>query len=155
MKKIILTLSIIMSTISLANAQDLFVETKIELPAENDYIFGGGLTFGYYFDLADNLRIGPSIAADYYLADSESSASNALYIPLAVSTDFQFADNTSIGLDVGYSLGVSPSNAKGGFYYRPSIRYNIIQVSYSTISLGNGNNFSAFQIGLKMDSSQY
>ncbi|WP_299667527.1 hypothetical protein [uncultured Polaribacter sp.] len=94
--------------------------------------FGLGVTSGYsiYF------------GKDYDEGLVEIEGANFSYLPLAGAFRFNLSEDFSIGTDVGYAFGLS-DNTDGGFYYKPTLGFNIgdssqLILSYQGISEDGG-----------------
>ena len=58
-----------------------------------------------------------------------------------------------LGADLGYAIGVSPSDNDGGFYYAPRIQYGVsesidIVLAYRGISV-DGGSFDVLTLGIE------
>ena len=73
------------------------------------------------------------------------------FVPLALSTRIWPSQDFSLGIDVGYALGISDGN-DGGLYFRPVLgylfgTYTEINVSHTTIKL-DGASWTTINFGI-------
>ena len=110
----------------------------------SDYTsFSVGLDANYLFEINEKFAVGPatgfshSFGKDYYGVNEDVQ-----FIPVAAAGRFNINDKMSVGVDLGYAIGVSDGD-HGGFYYRPLFGYNItemIQLNASYIGVSRSNN---------------
>jgi hypothetical protein len=73
------------------------------------------------------------------------------FLPIAASGRFMPSEAFSVGLDLGYAIGISDGN-DGGLYYRPIVGYAVttgteLNLSYTGISL-DGATWSTINLGV-------
>ena len=78
---------------------------------------------------------------------------DAGFIPIAGAARFNVSDDFILGADLGYAIGVSPSDNDGGFYYAPRIQYGVsesidIVLAYRGISV-DGGSFDVLTLGIE------
>ena len=64
-------------------------------------------------------------------------------MPIAAAGRYGISDKLTLGADIGYAIGLSPSGNDGGFYYRPMVVYSInenisLNLSYSGVEVEGG-----------------
>jgi len=111
----------------------------------------------YLFEISDSFRAGGSTGYSHSFADTIKvngftiEADDIQYIPLAGSLRLDVPSNFTLGLDVGYGIGVNKGN-DGGFYFSPRVQYNIINpidavLAYRSLSI-DGNAWDIISLGL-------
>ncbi len=150
--------------------------------ASNTSSFVIGAEVNYLFEVSDEFKVGPSLAYSHFigkeqkasdalggalgdlggavgglldgLADAAgvNTSTDISYLPIAAAARYSASESFTLGADLGYAVGISPSGAQGGFYYRPVVGYNLgestmIQASYSGISV-TGGSLSNFGLGV-------
>ncbi len=128
----------------------------------NLFIFkGSNITadLNYLWDVADNFKAGIATGLSYNLGDSidlgefgSFDIEDALFLPIAAAARFSSCDLT-VGVDLGYAIGLSPSGNDGGFYYSPRLEYSFsdsldLVAAYRGISL-DGGSFDVITFGLQ------
>lgn len=107
---------------SFAVSADLYFMKSINSTVGFGVTTGYTMYFGKDFDTALGTVEGP----------------NTSYLPLAGAIRLNLTEDLSFGTDVGYAFGLS-DNVDGGFYYKPTIGFNIgdesqLMLSYQGIS---------------------
>ena len=132
-----------------------------------------GAEVNYLFSVSDDFKVGPSVSYLHYVSKSAKDIAEGLnggplpdndnreyaeevddmsLLPLAAAGRYNVADNFILGADLGYAVGISPDEeAKGGFYYRPMVGYNVsenimLQATYSGVNR-EGKIFANIAIG--------
>lgn len=94
----------------------------------------GAIEANYLFKVSEKFKVGPSIS---YLHFQQEGADVA-FLPLAVAGRYDVAEKFTVGADLGYGIGVRPSDKNdGGFYYRALVGYKVtdaitLHLDYST-----------------------
>lgn len=132
MKKLLATILLLGATL-IVNAQDgkLRLGPNIGLTTgggDTVFVIGGDLE--YLFDVEDKFEVGGATGAIF------ATEGNAIFLPLAASGRFNPSNDISIGLDLGYVIGLNQSG--NGFYFRPIFGYNLnkdvqLRATYSGI----------------------
>ncbi len=141
-----------------ANAQEGSFNVGANLGlATGDSSDGYGLTFSleanYLFSVADQFEVGPSVSYLTYVGDEIGGfeVENASFMPIAAAGRYAVSETFTVGLDLGYGIGLSPDGIDSGLYYRPLVGYQVtesimIQAAYSGISL-DGSTASNVSLG--------
>jgi hypothetical protein len=165
MKKIILTVAAVF-VLSFANAQDGGFKAGIHagLPMgdiKDSFSFAVGLDLAYLWSISDKFQAGLTTGYAHYLGKSETvdlgggfsatyDTEDGGFIPLAATAQYSVAENFFVGADLGYAIGVSPSENKGGFLYQPKVGYQTekfeLYAGYKGISVDQGT-FSSVNLG--------
>ncbi|WP_299159503.1 outer membrane beta-barrel protein [uncultured Tenacibaculum sp.] len=157
MKKLLCTIVLVITALT-ANAQDGQFNLGINggLPIgdfDKTHSFTLGAEVNYLFEVAENFKVGPSVAFINYFGKEENNIGfgDIQFLPVSAAARYNLSEKFSFGADLGYGIGINNGN-DGGFYYRPLISYAIsekmaIQGSYSGISK-NGNTISNIGIGV-------
>lgn len=142
MKKVLLVIAMVAAGFT-ANAQEgvLNVGGTIGLPTGdmNEANVTGAIEANYLFTVADKIKVGPSVSYLHFQAEGADLA----FLPLAVAGRYSASDKVVVGLDLGYGIGVRPSEfTQSGFYYRPMVGYKVtdkitVHVDYSSVVLGD------------------
>lgn len=138
MKKLFLTAAIAVFGLVGANAQDSGFEAGVFVGAPigdaDGFSINAGATFGYYFEVIENLKIGGIVGVDHFFGKDYDYGSvtiegdGATFIPIAASAKYTFAEQFFAGLDLGYDIGVSDGAGDGGFLYRPRVGWSTSMV---------------------------
>ena len=126
--------------------------------ASDGYSFTLGAEVNYLFDVSSDFKAGVSASyltffgKDIDFLGTTIEIENAAVLPIAGAVRYLASDKFSIGVDLGYAIGISPDGNDGGFYYRPLIGYNLsekmeLNASYSGISV-EGGTIANFGLGL-------
>ncbi len=106
--------------------------------------FGAGLTVGYlnYFGKTISNPIFDDVSFDDFG-----------FLPIAASGRFQASEKFTLGLDLGFALGLSPDGIDDGFYWAPKAQYGITQsldlvLAFRSINL-DGGSFDALSLGIE------
>jgi hypothetical protein len=101
---------------------------------ESDSEFKYGLAASYLTYFGKTVEIAPGIEGDI---------DNVSFLPIAAAGRYGISDKLTLGADIGYAIGLSPSGNDGGFYYRPMVVYSInenisLNLSYSGVEVEGG-----------------
>ena len=162
MKKVLLSVVMLVFAVSV-NAQkgNFSAGVNLGLPtadASDGYSFALGAEVNYLFDVSSDFKAGVSASyltffgKDIDFLGTTIEIENAAVLPIAGAVRYLASDKFSIGVDLGYAIGISPDGNDGGFYYRPLIGYNLsekmeLNASYSGISV-EGGTIANFGLGL-------
>lgn len=129
--------------------------------------FSTGIDVSYLFEINDKFSLGPATGYSHSFGDSVGNSSldydDFQYIPIAGAGRFHINEMFTVGVDLGFAVGVNDGN-DGGFYFRPLFGYNVTEkimltASYRGISLSNktiydgttyygyGGSFSILSVG--------
>ena len=135
--------------------------------------FAIGLDVNYLFEINDKFRVGPATGFAHAFGKSETiygfkyDYGDFQYIPIAAAGRFSPNEKITIGVDLGFGIGLNDGN-DGGLYFRPLFGYNVsdkimLTASYRAVSLGTarvyngtydddyyyyyGGTFSIFSVG--------
>lgn len=119
--------------------------------------FAIGLDAKYMFSVSDQFNVGVATGYQNTITDDVSAFGfsadlpNIQFLPIAASAQFLASEKISLGLDLGYAVGLT-DNVDGGFYFRPIVGYNIsetfeLNLSYSSVSLEN-TSWSTLNVGV-------
>tara|TARA_R110000868_G_scaffold117587_1_gene312120 strand:- start:2819 stop:3325 length:507 start_codon:yes stop_codon:yes gene_type:complete len=159
MKKIVLFITFALIGFSSHAQEGLKVGVNAQLPVgdtANIYSYGLALDVAYMLQVSDSFDAGVSFGfTNLFLKNEykELGFYNAQFFPMAVSGRFNIIDDFSIGMDLGYALGLDQGN-EGGLYYRPILGYNAfnkgqLNLSYSGMSIKDGGfTFSTINLGI-------
>ncbi|MBT8254068.1 MAG: outer membrane beta-barrel protein [Flavobacteriaceae bacterium] len=105
--------------------------------------FSAGIVTGYSHSFGDELDLGPLGSVD---------VDDIQFIPLAAAGRLALSDEFSLGVDLGYAIGVNDGN-DGGFYYAPRIQYGVsdgldIVGAYRGVSVSGGS-FDIITLGVE------
>ncbi len=160
MKKVVIVAVLALIGFSV-NAQDgLKLGANLGLPVGDAGDISGfsiGIDAQYMFETAGDFDLG--VAAGFTNAFGKTIGDDSFsieiddvqFLPLAGVARFNASEEMSVGVDLGYALGIS-DGIDGGFYYRPTVGYAVsdnveINASYSGISL-DGGTWSTINLGV-------
>jgi len=160
MKKVVLVVALALIGCSLQAQDGLKLGANLGLPvgdAGDVSSFSIGLDAQFMFETAGEFDLG--VATGFTNAFGKTIGDGAFsveiedvqFLPLAGVARYNASEEMSIGVDLGYALGISDGN-DGGFYYRPTVGYAIsdnveINASYTGISL-DGGTWSTINLGV-------
>lgn len=128
---------------------------------ENSANFKVGGDLAYLFSFVDIIEIGPLAGYSHYFIQNgislpyfkSSESIDVKFLPLAISGRIFVGENTFLGADAGYAIGLVDWT-NGGIYYRPKAGiafYNMtILVSYEGINMNEGI-ISSANIGVEFE----
>ena len=164
MKKLVLSIAIALGALTASAQEGQFnVGANIGIPVgdvKDATSISYSIEANYLFEVADAIKVGPSVSYLGYGLDGDyKDLFEALgfdveapaYLPIAAAGRFAASEQFTIGLDLGYALGINEGN-DGGLYYRPLVGYNVseavmIQAAYSGIN-NDGATASAISLGV-------
>lgn len=122
--------------------------------------FSIAVDLGYLFDVSDNFQAGPTIGFSQSFGDEIDTGigtfevDDVQFLPIAAAGRFHATDEFSLGLDLGYALGINDGN-DGGFYYAPRAAYSLSEtldlvLAYRGVSL-DGGSWDIISLGLEID----
>lgn len=117
-----------------------------------------GADLSYLFEVAEVISVGPMIGYSHFFGDEidfngmgTMDIDDINFLPIAASGKIGLMNGLSLGLDLGYALGLNDGN-DGGFYYRPKVGFNLVGIgliaSYSGVSV-DGGTFSSVNLGVE------
>lgn len=145
------------------NAQNFKLGINAGLPvgdADNVSSFSLILDANYLWEVAESFDAGIMASFSHSFGKEEKVAGmtynydDISYLPIGAAGRFNASDRFTIGLDLGYAIGVS-KNIDGGFYYAPKVQYGIsdgmdLVAAYRGVS-ANGGSFNIFSLGLEFN----
>lgn len=155
MKKLFL-LPVVFFTLLNANAQDFVLGLNVGLPLgdiKDAYTLNIGADLSYLWKVSEEFNAGVTAGYSHFLGDSDFDIDDAGFLPIAAAGRFNVSEDFTIGADLGYAVGVSPSGNDGGFYYAPKVQYGVSQsidivLAYKGISV-DGGTFSTINLGIE------
>lgn len=148
MKKLILAAAI--AVFGLSNAQ-FKLGAHVGLPvgdASNGSSFALGVDAAYMWPVASEFNLG--IASGYSAWLGKNGAGTLSSVPVAVSAEYKFTPEFSLGVDLGYAFMFASGFSDGGFYYQPKVAYHFgpseVNLGYVGISK-NGFTTSSVNVG--------
>ena len=134
MKKIFLLSLFTIFSLSVMNAQDQFkIGAAGGLPIGDSSelsLFAIAVDLGYLFEITENIKAGPISGYSHTFGDDITSGPiiiedgvDVQFIPVGVGGRYALASKLSVGIDLGYAIGLNDGN-DGGFYYAPRISYS-------------------------------
>ncbi|GGH48007.1 hypothetical protein [Mangrovimonas yunxiaonensis] len=130
MRKIYVTLVVVLAMAFGVKAQEGFsVGPFIGVPVADggDFAtFSLGFDATYQFAIADKFSVGPSLGFSHSFGDTYYGFDydDTQFVPIAGAGRFYINEMFTVGLDLGYAVGINDGN-DGGVYYRPMFGYNI------------------------------
>lgn len=164
MKKLVLSIAILLAGLTVSAQEGQFnAGANIGIPtgdSGDSTSIAYSIEANYLFEVSDAFKVGPSVSYLGYIYKSEiKDAADAggydldspAFLPIAAAGRFAASEQFTIGLDLGYAVGLNDGN-DGGLYYRPLVGYNVsdsamIQASYSGVS-DDGFTASAISLGV-------
>lgn len=160
MKKVVLVVALALIGFSLHAQDGLRLGANLGLPVGDAGDVSGfsiGLDAQYMFETAGEFDLGVATgftnAFGKTIGDGTFSVEvdDVQFLPLAGVARFSASEEVSVGVDLGYAVGISDGN-DGGFYYRPTVGYDVsdnveINASYTGISL-DGGTWSTINLGV-------
>jgi hypothetical protein len=155
MKKLLLCAAFAVFAFSNVNAQNFNVGVNLGLPMgdiKDTASLNIGVEANYLWNVSDGFNAGLLASYSHYTAKS-GYGDDAGFLPIAAAGRFNVSDDFTIGADLGYAIGVSPSGIDSGFYYAPKVQYGVsesidIVLAYKGISV-TGGTFSSLNIGVE------
>lgn len=161
MKNFFLLLTFMISTLSI-NAQELNIGISGALPvgdASDISSFGVNAEATYLRAFGEQLDLGLNAGYLHYFGKDYDSSFGTFetedlgFLPIALAGRFNATSNLVLGADLGYAIGISPSDIDGGFYYAPKVLYGIthsldVVLSYRSVNL-DGISIDAFTFGVE------
>jgi len=164
MKKLLFCAVIALFGLSNVNAQSNFnAGVNLGLPigdAADGWTFNVTLDLSYLWEVSDVFDAGLATGYSHSFGDSidlgefgSFDVDDAGFIPIAGAARFNVSDKFILGADLGYAIGVSPSDNDGGFYYAPRLQYGVsesidIVFAYRGVSL-DGGSFDVLTLGVE------
>ncbi|MGL2987646.1 hypothetical protein ACSVH5_08620 [Flavobacterium sp. RSSA_27] len=161
MKKIIL-IAVAVFGFAFANAQDggFKLGANLGLPLgdiKDSYSLNLGVDVAYTWKVSEKFEAGFGAGYAHYLGETidfggfELDVEDAGFVPVYGTAQYSLSDKLFLGLDLGYAIGVAPSENDGGFLYQPKIGYSFgktdLFLGYKGISV-DGGTFSSLNLGV-------
>lgn len=115
--------------------------------------FSIGIDAVYLWEIDDRFEAGVAGGLTNAFGKSESGFDypDVQFLPVAAAGRFHASDLVTLGLDLGYAIGINDGN-DGGFYYRPQAGYALsdllqLTLSYTGVSVSGGT-WSTIGLGL-------
>lgn len=156
---------LLLFSVSTINAQRFSVEIGGGFPvgdADDFYTFGLLANGTYVWSISENFHLGVTGGILYSFGDEidfgfvRIDVEDAGFIPVAAAARFPISTRFKIGTDIGYAIGIKPSENDGGFYYAPRVHYAVSELidlvaAFRGISLSNANsaNFNHITFGVE------
>ncbi len=131
------------------NAQELKVGVSLGLPigdAGDLYTFNLTSDVLYLWEVSEEFSAGVATGISYNFGDSIGpfDVDDAVFLPIAAAGRYAVSEKFTVGADLGYGIGISPSENDGGFYYAPKVQYSVtealdIVLAYRGVSLDGGS----------------
>ncbi|MFH4965629.1 outer membrane beta-barrel protein [Gaetbulibacter sp. M235] len=163
MKKLLL-IAIAVFGLSSVNAQSNFnAGINLGLPvgdAGDGWTFNVTLDLSYLWEVSEGFDAGLATGYSHSFGDSIDlgefgtfDVDDVGFLPIAAAGRFNVSDKFILGADLGYAIGVSPSDMESGFYYAPRIQYGVsesidIVLAYRGVSL-DGGSFDVLTLGVE------
>lgn len=154
MRKSFLVVLAVLAFASL-HAQGFRAGGSVGLPVGNASNFTSvalSADLGYFFQASDAFSVGPSIGYTAFFKEN-SDGHTISFLPIAAAGRIGLSDDFTLGIDVGYGVGLKNRN-EGAFYFAPKIQYGVIKpldivLGYKGLS-NHGNNFGQVFLGLEV-----
>lgn len=121
--------------------------------------FSLGADLTYLFPVSDAFGVGPTVGVSHSFGDSidvlgtSVDLEDTTFIPIAAAGRFGVSETFTLGVDLGYGVGIAPDGNDGGFYYSPRVGYSVtdlieIVLAYRGVSL-DGGSWDVVSLGLE------
>ncbi len=175
MKKLFLAVFVVFAFTSV-NAQDFNAGLSFGLPvgdassdlesgfSGNTHTFSIVLDINYLWNVSEKFDAGIASGYSHSFGDKISYEDENVivtnirfpdvgFLPIALAGRFNVSDKFTLGADLGYAIGITPSENDGGFYYAPKVQYGIsdaiaIVAAYRGVSLDSGS-FGNISLGIE------
>ncbi len=159
MKKIALFTLAVLFGLSCVKAQDFNGGIHLGLPigdAGDISTFSLIADLNYLFDVSEEFKVGPSVGYSHSFGDEIGGfeIDDFQFLPIAAAGRFNASPEFSLGVDLGYAIGIS-DGLDGGFYYSPRVAYSVTELidlvlAYRGVSL-DGGSFDILSLGVEFD----
>ena len=162
MKKLLLCAAIAVFSMSNLNAQGANVGINagfITGDFSDGYSFNISLDASYLWEVSDQVEAGVATGYSHTLGKDVNGVKpdDVSFLPIAAAGRFNISDDFTVGVDLGYGIGISPDGNDGGFYYAPRVQYSVsesidIVAAYRGVSLDFGPislGFNAITFGVE------
>lgn len=162
MKKLLIFLVVVCASFSI-NGQNFNIGVSAGLPsgdASDAYTFSAIIDASYLTEVSKEFHVGGAVGFIYSFGDSQDipligsvDIDDAGFLPLAAAGRYTVSEEFVLGADIGYALGVTPSELDGGFYYAPRVQYYFLEnlsavASYRGVSVSGGS-FDFLTLGVE------
>lgn len=129
MKKLILIIAIALVGFT-TNAQNFNLGVSGGLPvgdASDAFSFSAVLDASALWEVSEEFYAGVATGFIYSFGDSIDTGFGSVdfddfgFLPVAAAGRYALSEEFVLGADIGYALGITPSEADGGFYYAPRL----------------------------------
>lgn len=163
MKKLGLIIVLFALSFTTAYAQGFKAGVNVGLPvgdAGDGYTFNITLDVNFLWQVSETFDAGVATGYSHNFGDSidisgfgSVDIDDASFLPLAGAARFHASEKFTIGADLGYAIGLSPSGNDGGFYYSPRLQYGVsesldIVAAYRGVSV-DGGSFDVITLGVE------
>ena len=164
MKKSVLALFTLVFSLGMG-AQNLNGGLSLGLPvgdASDAYSFNLTLDINYLWNVSEAFEAGVATGLQYNfgksidipLLEGSFDVDDAMFLPIAGTARYAVTEKFKLGADLGYAIGLAPSENDGGFYYAPKAQYSItdaldIVFAYRGVSV-EGGNFNTLTLGVEL-----
>jgi hypothetical protein len=161
MKKLIFTAFAIFAFASIS-AQGFRAGANVGLPvgdAGDFYTFNVTLDLDFLWEVSETFDLGIATGLSYNFGEDidlggfgSFEVEDAIFLPIAVAGRFAVSDKFKLGADVGYGIGISPSENDGGFYYAPRLQYGVteaLDIVLAYRSVLTGGSFDNITLGVE------
>lgn len=162
MKKLCLVAFLTFFGLATVNAQSFNGGINLGLPigdAGDGWTFNVTLDLNYLWEVSDQLEAGVATGFSHSFGDERTvlgttfNVDDVSFLPIAVAGRFNASDQFTIGLDLGYGIGIAPDGNDGGFYYAPRVQYGLsdaidIVGAYRGVSR-DGSSFDVITLGVE------
>ena len=138
MRKIVLAVFAVFAVANV-NAQDFNAGLSFGLPvgdAGDSHTFTMAFDINYLWNVSEKFDAGIATGYSHSFGDKFSIAGEMViidnirvddvgFLPIAAAGRYKVSDKLTLGADLGYAIGITPSENNGGFYYVPKIQYAI------------------------------
>lgn len=148
MKKLLLCAVVALFGITGLNAQGANAGVSVGFISgdfSDGYSFNITLDGNYLWEVSDQVEAGVATGYSHTLGkDVNGVKPDAVgFLPIAAAGRFSVSEDFTVGVDLGYAIGLSPDGNDGGFYYAPKVQYSVsesidVVAAYRGVSLDFG-----------------
>jgi hypothetical protein len=167
MKKPVITMLALFGLLTMS-AQEVNAGLHLGLPlgeTSDLYTFNLTLDVTVLWEISEDFEAGATTGLSSNFGDEVESPADisppimekvddAMFLPIAGTARYEITEAFTLGVDLGYAIGLAPSSNDGGFYFAPRAQYDIaddldIVLSYRGIS--NDGTFSVLNLGVEYE----
>ena len=122
------------------------------------YSFNLTLDASYLWEVSDQLGAGVATGFSHSFGKSVGGFDfdDASFLPVAAAGRFNISEEFTVGVDLGYAVGINEGN-DGGFYYAPRVQYSVseaidVVAAYRGVSMDAGSitvGFNTITLGVE------